>query len=616
MFSFLKKSTSHPRDKEVIEIFDSTGSRLQIPFKEWRTKYLPENIEASWNNADALAKWVLGGLRDGLSSDVDKASKHLMEIDDNAERAVCFRANVLMDLKKYKEMEGAIINYLSNHPKTGVVLSNLAKAQNFLKKEKEFLITLEEALKLDPNQENGLLWWASLYSESERKGLDISDDSAYLMGITEAEKRFGGWQVKQYLGSFFANKRKKEVAIHWFEKALQEKGWRHELLTAITGDLGQNGFIEDALKIVEPLYQPDRDNFFTGVNLLQSYLELNKIDKGQELLDKMFAIRDVGMEEKLLWYQSKFNDIRGKKKVVPEEEAYDGIGFSSIDSPLWAIGTGGKKTGFEIEKTGKKIALIQFYQKLGEVKEASVTNEDDSGRFSRAILLYLLETMYYGSDSCSSFIFPTAKNGNYVLLSGDLSIDEFANLAKDGNYDGVLTGQFSSTKNELTLLYFDSAQNSSESKVIEFDFSCPEKHVSKIEKFLFDISGVKIDSTFNITNKGFKKIQDETLKGYLTGLSQRLTIALAGSNKSDQTMYGERNMIRWIIEEANYYSEVMQCQIGMLSAIRQMINYNSSAAKDYKKEIKSWLQNCAVKNPQLQDLSTEVMDEFNEWLND
>jgi tetratricopeptide (TPR) repeat protein len=597
----------------MIELLDSAGCRMQIPFKQWRMKVLPENIKSSWNNADALAKWVLGGLRDGLSQDVEKASEHLMKIDKNTERAVCFRANVLMDLKKYKEMEGLIINHLKKHSETGIVLTNLATAQNFLGK-KEFMITLEEALKLDPNQDKGLLWWAALYNESARKGLNISNESAYLMGITEAEKKFGGWRAKQYLGSFFANQKQKEAAINWFEKALQEKDWGHDLLMSITGDLGKNGFIEDALKIVEPIYQPDRDNFFTGTNLLQSYLELKQIDKGQELLDKMFAIRDIGMEERLLWYQSKFNEIKGAKKTVPQEDVLEGgVTITRIDYPLWSIGVGGKKTDFEIEKTGKKIALLQLYQKLGEIKEASVSSEDDTGRFSRAILLYLFEDVYYGSDANPSFIFPTVKNSNYVVLSGDLSTDWIANLAKDGSYDGILTGQFSESKNEITLIYFDTIKNKAESQIVEFDFSHPEKQINNIEKFLADTSGIKIDPTFNITNKGFKKIQDNTLRNYLMGLSQRLTIALAGSNKSSDTMNGERNMIRWMLDEANYYTDAMQCQLGMLGAVRQFINYNSSAAKEYQKEIKSWLENCS-KNPNLQSLSHQVLNEFNRWL--
>lgn len=617
MLNFLNKlisGKSHPRDKEMIDLLDSAGCRMQMPFKQWRTKVLPQNIKSSWNNADALAKWVLGGLRDGLSQDVEKASEHLMKIDSNKERAVCFRANVLMDLKKYQEMEELIINHLKKHPKTGVILTNLATAQNFLGK-KEFMMTLEEGLKLDPNQDKGLLWWAALYNESARKGLDISDESAYLMGITEAERKFGGWRAKQCLGSFFANQKKKEVAIHWFEKALQEKDWMHELLLSITGDLGKNGFIEDALKIVEPVYQPNRDNFFTGTNLLQCYLELRQVDKGQALLDKMFAIRDIGMEERLLWYQGKFNEIRGAKKIVPQEDVLaGGITITRIDNPLWSVGVGGKKTGFEIEKTGKKIALLQFYQKLGEVKEASVSSEDDTGRFSRAILLYLFEDIYYGADANPSFLFPTVKNSNYVVLSGDLSTDWIANLAKDGGYDGILTGQFSESKNEITLIYFDTIKNKAELQNVGFDFTHPEKQINKIEEFLSASSEIKIDPTFNITNKGFRKIQDSTLKNYLSGLSQRLTIALAGSNKSSDAMQGERNMIRWILDEAIYYADATQCQLGMLGAIRQFINYNSSAAKEYQKEILAWLRSCQQKHPNLKNLAEEITKDFEVWL--
>lgn len=614
MFNFIKKDVSHPRDEEMIEIFDSTGCRLQIQFKEWRKKVVPENIKNNWSNADDLAHWVLGGLRDNISSEVDEASKRLIEIDSNKERAICFRANVLMDLKRYKEMESVILEYLKNNPKTGVVLTNLAKAQSHLEKNQESMSTLEEGLKIDPNQDNGLPWWIMLYKESERKGLDISDDNAYLMGLTEANRRFGGWRVKQYLGSFFANQKQKDVAIDWFEKALQEKNWGPDLLMAITGDLGKNGFIEDSLKIVEPIYKPELSNFFAGTNLLQSYLELRQIDKGQELLNKMFAIRDVGMKQKLLWYQSEFNKIKGEAKVVPEGIVNDGLVFSSIESPLWAIGTGGKKTGFELEKSGKRIAMIQPHLKMGEIKEATVGMEDDTGKLSRAMLLYLFEDIYYGSDAYPVFVLPNGKNGEYALLQGDLSTDWIEKFAKDGNFDGVLTGEFSA-KDEITLIYFDTITNKSEIQVInEVNFDHSHKWIPLVEKFFFDSSGIKFDPSFNLTNKGFKKITGEPLKSYLTGLCQRLTIALCGSNKNNIMMHGERNIIRWLFDEANYYTDAMQCQLGMLSAVRQFINYNSPAAKEYKKEINAWLQNCPAKYPQLKGLSKEVLNEFNDWL--
>jgi hypothetical protein len=615
VLNFLNKlipDKSHPRDKEMIEIFDSTGCRLQVPFKEWRTKFLPENIEASWNNADALAKWVWGGLRDGLSQDIEKASEYLMEIDSNAERAICFRANVLMDLKKYKEMEGVVADYLKRNPKTGVVLTNLAKAQNFLGK-KEFMITLEEALKLDPNQENGLLWWASLYNESARKGLTISDESAYLMGITEAERKFGGWKAKQYLGSFFANQKQKEVAIHWFEKALQEKDWSHDLLMSITGDLGKNGFIEDVLKIVEPIYQPDQYNFFTGKNLLQCYLESKQIDKGQKLLDKMFALRDMGTEQSLLWYQSQFNKITGEAKITPNDSMQNDIALSSIDSPLWTIGVGGKKTGFEFEKTGKKIGLIQFFKNQGEIKEATFGIEDKVGSIARAIQLYLFEDIYYGSDASATFIFPTIKNTSYALLQG-VETDWLQTLAKNGGFDGVFCGQISEVNNTLTLIYFDSLKNLNRSQVVNnVDLHHPGKWMPIVEEFFFEVSAIEFDQNFSITNKGFKRITGELLNNYFGGLTQRLTIALAGSNKNSDAIYGERNIIRWFLDEAGYYTDAMQCQLGMIGAIRQFINYNSSAAKEYQKEIKAYLEICS-KKPDLKNLSHEVLDEFNRWL--
>lgn len=614
MLNFLKGIKTHPRDKEMIEIFDSTGCKSQIQFKEWRTKVVPHNIKNNWNNPDGLAHWVLGGLRDKLAGSVDEASKRLMKISNDQTLAICLRANVLMDLKRFKEMEQDILQHLKEYPKTGAVLTNLAKAQISLNKDQESMSTLEEGLKIDPNQDNGLLWWCSLYRELERKGLEISDHNAHLMSLVEANRRFGGWRVKEYLGSFFADQKQKDVAIDWFKRALQEKGWQDDLLQSITGHLGKNGFIKESLEIVEPIYNPSKNNFAVGINLLQSYLELQMVDKGQDLLDKLFSIRDVGIEERLLWYQSKFNDIKGKEKVVPNNfTGDDEIGLSSIDNPLWATATGGKKTGFEIKKNGKKIALMQFFKSENEIKEATLGNECDIGKVARTIPLYLLENIYYGSDASPSFIFPTTKKGNYVLLQ-NLDIDWVKKMASSSGFDGVFSGQISE-EGIVELTYIDMENDQIKSTVIEdVDLEKPDQWIPQIENFFFSASQIDFDPSFNVTNKGFKKITGESLASYLDGISQRLAVALSSSNKRKDFIYGERNIIRWLFNEAGYYKDAIQCQLGMLSAVRQFINYDSSAAKEYQKEIRSWLQDCSQKYPNLKNLSEEVLKEFNDWI--
>ncbi len=54
----------------------------------------------------------------------------------------------------------------------------------------------------------------------------------------------------------------------------------------------------------------------------------------------------------------------------------------------------------------------------------------------------------------------------------------------------------------------------------------------------------------------------------------------------------------------------------MIGEIRQFVNYNSSAAKEYQKEIRSRLQICSTKHQQLKEVAEAVQNEFNEWINE
>ena len=148
------------------------------------------------------------------------------------------------------------------------------------------MTTLEKGLKIDPNQENGLYLWVA----DKTKTVGSPQPNYFIDNLPvleEYNKNFGGWRIKILIGSCYSQPKQREIAIKWFKDALAEN-WSSDVLTDISGVLGKNGFIEDVINLVEPLYIPEAHEFYTGLNLLQTYLELNIADKGIRLLDTWF----------------------------------------------------------------------------------------------------------------------------------------------------------------------------------------------------------------------------------------------------------------------------------------------------------------------------------------
>ncbi|MDX2347091.1 MAG: hypothetical protein QNK11_09500 [Legionella sp.] len=374
---------------DMIDFVDGAGLKIQMTHSEYRSTMLPRNLQMHWDKPDALAAEIMFAFRDEFYSDVEAAAKHLLEIDTKPERAVCLYATVLLQTQKYAEAEAWLLNYLSNHPRHPYVLTNLAKAQNFLGKNTEALTTLEESMALDSNQENAFEWLYDIRREAlESEGL--SADDAELKSLRSINKQFGGWPCKVRLGNYYAGIHEPETALRYYKVVLRQS-WEPVALSYMSGALGENGFIQELIDLVVPIYNVKQHDIMTGFNLLQAYLELKKIEEGEQLLNDLSALELLEFQEKLAWYQEAFSKLMHVEKHAPKKydsEADLNVEFESIDYPLWCYGWN-IKHGFNASQTGKKIALFQFSWEASSDK-LSVHVEDTKGRLARALPLFLL----------------------------------------------------------------------------------------------------------------------------------------------------------------------------------------------------------------------------------
>src|ERR1017187_6235174 len=158
-------------DPNLVRVFDRFGRELFVPKEKWRTSVLPGTLKSNWNAPDQLYSVIAQALKDGFAADVLGAAEHLYRTDPSPARAACAYGVALLQTKRLDEAERVFRSHLAQHGEDGYVLSNLAKVHAARNETQAVDDTLWRAMEADPNQENGLGWYAQIWSE--RGGAEV-----------------------------------------------------------------------------------------------------------------------------------------------------------------------------------------------------------------------------------------------------------------------------------------------------------------------------------------------------------------------------------------------------------------------------------------------------------
>lgn len=195
-------------------------------------------------------------------------------------------------------------------------------------------------------------------------------------------------------------------AMAIYEEVLAAAGDRADVLVAMSGDLGANGHVEQIIELVAPRYDAERHGPATGLNLLQAYLAVRNADAAQHVLDILFSLNRPDLEDRLHGFSNAIAELIHERHT-PLDPAAGGnipevakVALVSISKPIWFYGLEPLAEQLLPAKTGRlrRIAFGQLalldYPELGE---AMLKPEDDLGRLSRALPLWLAETFYFST---------------------------------------------------------------------------------------------------------------------------------------------------------------------------------------------------------------------------
>ena len=245
-----KPSTLAP-DTATVTVYDTFGRQGSVPREQWRQNILPSNLKQHWDDPEGLYSMIVMALNDEFYSDVLQASERLLAIDHNQERGHAIRGFVLMKNGDVDAAEQLLQGYVQEHGATGPILTMLAKVYSQQGKPEQVEATLWDGLVLDPNQENGLLWWAMIHKD--RSGRD-----GFLEAMTRAASVDGSWRPQLWLARDRLENKDLEGAKRYYDYILKIAADQPEVLMMISGDLGKNGYAREILDIVLPFFDPER----------------------------------------------------------------------------------------------------------------------------------------------------------------------------------------------------------------------------------------------------------------------------------------------------------------------------------------------------------------------
>lgn len=108
--------------------------------------------------------------------------------------------------------------------------------------------------------------------------------------LAELSLEEGSFLPKLILASMALERKEPEEAVRHYKELLAHGSAGDYSLLRMSADMGRNGYPSEMISIVGPLYEPEKNNEYIGLNLLQAYKETGDIHSGKYLYDRLKSL--------------------------------------------------------------------------------------------------------------------------------------------------------------------------------------------------------------------------------------------------------------------------------------------------------------------------------------
>lgn len=572
----ISSEKSPKENAKMMNIIDQNGRRIQITMDEWREKVLPIALKNHWDNANLLYNDILKAIQNNFISDVEEAAIHLKEIDTIKERGYNTLAILYLKNKEFNKANELLLEYLANNPKTGTILTNLAKSYYGKDEKEKAMEILWEGLTINPNQNNGLPWYASICKD--RDGID-----GYIDALRRASEIKGSWLPQFLLARHELNEKNIESAKEFLKIALSQGHVTQEALLVISGELGAKGYSKELIELVEPVYDFNKNDIRVGLNLLQAYLQNKEIEKGENLLNKLMMLERPDLKNALLKISNKFDKLKIEEKAsTPKKDVQ--INMMVLDNPVWGHGLKTSKWFINNKEVKGNIAVLPYADETIREKEIKGYQKDnETSMLSRGIPLYVSEMINYYTDYNNKVVMPFVRDFGPVITNKQYNEAALEDIGNKINADIVITGSVMNAEIGYLIKNTIYNMNDKSSKKIEM-FIQKENFGNRFNEMIKELRS-ELGGHDQSNNKFYKLAEDKEVLHYLASLGHSLTQTLIQGKFVDKDLLlGERNILNWYLNMVMAYPENEAIKMMLVSGIEKSKEYGSKVYLEFKKQ--------------------------------
>lgn len=572
----ISSEKSPKENAKMMNIIDQNGRRIQITMDEWREKVLPIALKNHWDNANLLYNDILKAIQNNFISDVEEAAIHLKEIDTIKERGYNTLAILYLKNKEFNKANELLLEYLANNPKTGTILTNLAKSYYGKDEKEKAMEILWEGLTINPNQNNGLPWYASICKD--RDGID-----GYIDALRRASEIKESWLPQFLLARHELNEKNIESAKEFLKIALSQGHVTQETLLVISGELGAKGYSKELIELVEPVYDFNKNDIRVGLNLLQAYLQNKEIEKGENLLNKLMMLERPDLKNALLKISNKFDKLKIEEKAsTPKKDVQ--INMMVLDNPVWGHGLKTSKWFINNKEVKGNIAVLPYADETIREKEIKGYQKDnETSMLSRGIPLYVSEMINYYTDYNNKVVMPFVRDFGPVITNKQYNEAALEDIGNKINADIVITGSVMNAEIGYLIKNTIYNMNDKSSKKIEM-FIQKENFGNRFNEMIKELRS-ELGGYDQSNNKFYKLAEDKEVLHYLASLGHSLTQTLIQGKFVDKDLLlGERNILNWYLNMVMAYPENEAIKMMLVSGIEKSKEYGSKVYLEFKKQ--------------------------------
>jgi tetratricopeptide (TPR) repeat protein len=272
-------------NSDKIKLYDANGREYTMSRQDWASKILPGKFKEACYSPDKLHTFLYSCLQDGFFIEVIPYAEHFFQIDNGSIRAATILGIIYLKVGRLDDAQKVFENCNKLHGESGVILVNLAKVYATHGDNNRAEQILWHGLEIDPNQKNGLDWYAAI--QRERGG-----DQGYLDAFRRVASLPRSWFAQLALARDALQHKDIEAAKKLYAIAFERAGRPipSDLLLSISGELGKNGYEADAVKLVQPLFNPKIHDILVGYNLMAAYYSLKRKRDAERILRQLYAL--------------------------------------------------------------------------------------------------------------------------------------------------------------------------------------------------------------------------------------------------------------------------------------------------------------------------------------